>query len=121
VDRFIAYFSLDSENRFFTRIFTPLTNALLNMANPFINTTITTINILSRKNYEEWCFKARVELGSELYGYVDGSRPQPGDDATAAQVREWEKKDREAKKILLPTITGAEWQLIRGCETAHEM
>jgi len=87
--------------------------------NPLINTTITTINILSRKNYEEWCYKARVELGSELYGFVDGTRPRLREgEATPAALRDWEKKDREAKKVLLPTITGAEWQLIRGCETA---
>src|SRR5436305_10013686 len=91
-------------------------------SNPALNTIISTINTLTRATYDQWCFK--VELGPNLFKYVNGTtpRPIPTEEVPAtALITTWDKKNREAMRILIPSIVEPEFQLIRNCETANEI
>jgi hypothetical protein len=85
-----------------------------NNANPALNTIVSTINTLTRATYEQWAFKAKIELGRELYDLVTGTTP-----ATATAT--WEKNNRAALRILIPSIVEPKFQLIRNCDTAAEV
>ena len=86
-----------------------------------LNTIVSTINTLTRSTYEQWCFKCKIELGKTLYDIVTGQTDPPDDDDDAATHAQWEIANREAMRILIPSIVEPEFQLIRNCETAAEM
>src|SRR5436305_2959187 len=93
-------------------------------SNPALNTIISTINTLTRATYDQWCFKVKIELGPDLFKYVNGTtpRPIPTEEVPAtALITTWDKKNREAMRILIPSIVEPEFQLIRNCETANEI
>ena len=89
--------------------------------NPALNTIVSTINTLNRATYEQWCFKAKIELGKELYDIVTGVTKPPTEEDTARNLAQYELKNRQAMRILIPSIIEPEFQLIRNCETAREI
>ena len=89
--------------------------------NPALNTIVSTINTLTRTTYEQWCFKCKIELGKQLYDIVTGVIDPPDDDDTPETLAQWEIANRNAMRILIPSIIEPEFQLIRNCETARDI
>ena len=89
--------------------------------NPALNTIVSTINTLTRTTYEQWYFKCKIELGKNLYDLVTGEIDPPDDDDSAETTAAWEVANRNAMRILIPSIIEPEFQLIRNCETARDI
>src|SRR5579859_6935756 len=89
--------------------------------NPALNTIVSTINTLTRTTYEQWCFKCKIELGKHLYDIVTGEIDPPDDDDEPDTLAAWEVANRNAMRILIPSIIEPEFQLIRNCETARDI
>src|SRR6516165_4548700 len=86
-----------------------------------LNTLVSTVNTLTRTTYEQWCYKVKIELGNDLYRIVTDATTEPAADATAAARTTWEKKNRDAMRIIIPSIVEPEFQLIRNCLTARDI
>ena len=89
--------------------------------NPALNTIVSTINTLTRTTYEQWCFKCKIELGKILYDLVTGKTDPPDEDDSPETIAAWEVANRNAMRILIPSIVEPEFQLIRNCETARDI
>ena len=89
--------------------------------NPALNTIVSTINTLTRATYEQWCFKAKIELGGHLYALVTGEIDPPDEDDSAETLAAFEEANRNAMRILIPSIVEPEFQLVRNCDTAREI
>ena len=89
--------------------------------NPALNTIVSTINTLTRTTYEQWCFKCKIELGKTLYDLVTGETDPPDQNDSAETLAAWEVANRNAMRILIPSIIEPEFQLIRNCETARDI
>ena len=89
--------------------------------NPALNTIVSTINTLTRTTYEQWCFKCKIELGSFLYDIVTSEIDPPDDDDGPETVEQWEIANRNAMRILIPSIIKPKFQLIRNCNMAHDI
>ena len=89
--------------------------------NPALNTIVSTINTLTRTTYEQWCFKCKIELGKHLYDIVTGEIDPPDDDDEPETLAAWEVANRDAMRILIPSIIEPEFQLIRNCDTAYDI
>ena len=89
--------------------------------NPALNTIVSTINTLTRITYEQWCFKCKIELGKHRYDIVAGEIDPPDDDDDADTLAAWEIANRNAMRILIPSIIEPEFQLIRNCETTRDI
>jgi Reverse transcriptase (RNA-dependent DNA polymerase)/gag-polypeptide of LTR copia-type/Integrase core domain/GAG-pre-integrase domain len=89
--------------------------------NPALNTIVSTINTLTRTTYEQWCFKCKIELGKHLYDIVTGVIDPPDDNDSPETIAAWEVANRNAMRILIPSIIEPEFQLIRNCETARDI
>ena len=85
-----------------------------------LNTIVSTINTLTRSTYEQWCFKCKIELGKTLYDLVTGATDPPDENDDEATLSAWEVANREAMRILIPSIVEPEFQLIRNCDSAAE-
>lgn len=86
-----------------------------------LNTIVSTINTLTRTTYEQWCFKCKIELGKTLYDLVTGVTDPPDENDNEATLSAWEVVNREAMRILIPSIVEPEFQLIRNCDSAAEI
>ena len=86
-----------------------------------LNTIVSTINTLTRSTYEQWCFKCKIELGKTLYDLVTGATDPPDENDDEATLSAWEVVNREAMRILIPSIVEPEFQLIRNCDSAAEI
>lgn len=75
-------------------------------------------------DWKLWKFQIRLILNaSELFGYVDGTKPKPSG-MTAEQVAsraEWFKMDAKAQKIIGTAIGVNQVVHLQSCETAKEM
>src|SRR5271154_2031525 len=91
------------------------------VSNPALNTIVSTINTLTRATYEQWCFKCKIELGKTLYDLVTGETDPPDQNDSAETLAAWEVANRNAMRILIPSIIEPEFQLIRNCETARDI
>src|SRR5271167_1841334 len=89
--------------------------------NPALNTIVSTINTLTRTTYEQWCFKCKIELGKTLYDLVTGETDPPDQNDSAETLAAWEVANRNAMRILIPSIIEPEFQLIRNCDTAYDI
>jgi len=94
----------------------------------------TTFPTLTRKTYDQWCYKMEFELGPELWKLIDGTETKPvldplQSDRSVAEnlpaieayekaLKEWQTKNRDAMRIILPTIVEPEFSMIHGCQSA---
>jgi hypothetical protein len=85
-------------------------------SNQALNTIVSTISTFTKATYEQWCFKCKIELGKELYDVVTGVLPPPSEDANERAIGNYETKNRQAMRMLIPSIVEPEFQLIRNCE-----
>lgn len=90
-------------------------------SNQALNTIVSTISTFTKATYEQWCFKCKIELGKELYDVVTGVLPPPSEDANETAISTYETKNRQAMRILIPSIVEPEYQLIGNCETARDI
>ena len=86
-----------------------------------LNTIVSTINTLTHSTYEQWCFKCKIELGKTLYDLVTGTTDPPDENDDEDTLSAWEVANREAMRILIPSIVEPEFQLIRNCDSAVEI
>ena len=89
--------------------------------NPALNTIVSTINTLTRATYKQWYFKAKIELGSHLHDLVTSNIDPPDAADSAETLQAFEVANRNAMRILIPSIVEPEFQLIRNCNTAREI
>ena len=89
--------------------------------NRTLNTIVSTVNTLTAATYEQWCFKVKLELGPTLYKIVTGEVEQPAPTEKRETIHKWEEANRNAMRILIPSIVDPEFQLVRNCETAREI
>ena len=68
------------------------------------------------KFYMELCF-----ANKDIKGHVDGTLPQPGDDASEIEKATWQKNDDLAKQLIGASITLPILENLVNCTTAASM
>lgn len=75
-------------------------------------------------DWKLWKFQIRLILNaSELFGYVDGTKPQPSGTAAedVASRQEWLKMDAKAQRIIGTAIGVNQVVHLQSCTTGKEM
>ena len=75
-------------------------------------------------NYRTWSLDWRMLLEAhEYWGFIDGTKPRPGDPSTVPAARDqkvWDTNNRKVLAWIILSVKPAEKEYIRDCATAKE-